>query len=329
MSLCATAAGLWYVRGADASSSVVANAPTNLPIVARPPAQQPQIGLPSDSHLDKTPPRRTVGLDLVRNGWTYNCMECHKLFPAKWHYDRPLNEHKGIRLEHGNNRFCLNCHHPANRNAFVDYDGGEIAQADVVVLCAKCHGTIYRDWQAGVHGRPNGFWNAQMGDKTKLRCIQCHDPHGSPTNLFAIRTQFYLGALPTRFHSMRLQNTTISFTLLNPSNLENLCISCHQDPANPGFPMTNHDGGEIHNGGNDYTNMNCTFCHYHDFDGDSTTKDGFMPALPMAVTIVAKNSPTPVTTPTPASTQAVTATFTPTPAETHTPAPTATATAAP
>jgi len=177
LALCAPAAGLWLVRGAAEVAPGTASVPTNLPIVARPPAAQPPVGLPGDSHLDKTPPRQTVGLDLVRNGWTYNCMECHKLFPAKWHYDRPLNEHRDIQLDHGNNRFCLNCHHPANRNAFVDYDGAEIAQADVVLLCAKCHGTTYRDWQAGVHGRPNGFWNAQLGGKTKLRCIQCHDPH--------------------------------------------------------------------------------------------------------------------------------------------------------
>jgi hypothetical protein len=149
-----------------------------LPVVPRSPAQQPSIGLPEDTHLDKTPPRATLGLDLVKSGWTYNCMECHKLFPARWHYDdRPFNEHKNIQLDHGNNRFCLNCHHPTNRNAFVDYDGAEIPQADVVKLCAKCHGTIYRDWQAGVHGRENGFWNASLGSKTKLKCIQCHDPH--------------------------------------------------------------------------------------------------------------------------------------------------------
>jgi hypothetical protein len=151
---------------------------TNLPVVARPTAAQPKVGLLTDTHLDKTPPRQTKGLDLVKMGWTYNCMECHKLFPARWHYDdRPFNEHKDVKLQHGVNRFCLNCHHPANRNAFVDYDGAEILQSDVVKLCAKCHGTIYRDWQAGVHGRQNGFWNAQLGEKTKLRCIQCHDPH--------------------------------------------------------------------------------------------------------------------------------------------------------
>ncbi|HEY9172149.1 MAG TPA: hypothetical protein VI136_07695 [Verrucomicrobiae bacterium] len=161
-----------------AASGAADSVPANLPVVARMAAQQPVVGLASDTHLDKTPPRATKGLDLVKSGWTYNCMECHKLFPARWHYDdRPFNEHKDIRLEHGNNRFCLNCHHPTNRNAFVDYDGAEIAQADVVMLCAKCHGTIYRDWQAGVHGRENGFWKTDAGEKTKLRCIQCHDPH--------------------------------------------------------------------------------------------------------------------------------------------------------
>ena len=169
--------GLLWAQGRSAEPAGTAPAPTNLPTVARPPAAQPAPGLPSDTHLDKTPPRQTVGLDLVKNGWTYNCMECHKLFAAKWHYDRPMAEHRNIKFEHGNNRFCLNCHHATNRNAFVDYDGGEIAQAEVVLLCAKCHGTLYRDWQAGVHGRVNGYWDAALGPKTKLRCIQCHDPH--------------------------------------------------------------------------------------------------------------------------------------------------------
>jgi hypothetical protein len=177
----------WCLLGAGATSEPPAPAPTeptsipllpaNLPVVPRPPTSQPQVGLPSDTHLDKTPPRKTKGLDLVRSGWTYNCMACHTLFAGRWHYDRPMAEHQDVHLDHGNNRYCLNCHHPKNRNAFVDYDGSEIAQADVVQLCGKCHGTTYRDWQAGVHGRSNGYWNSQSGTKTKLRCIQCHDPH--------------------------------------------------------------------------------------------------------------------------------------------------------
>lgn len=148
-----------------------------LPVVAKPPTDQPAVGLAADTHLDKTPVRKTKGLDLIKMGWTYNCMECHKLLPARWSYDRPMAEHQDVHLEHGNNRFCLNCHHATNRNVFADYDGSEIAQSDVVLLCAKCHGTTYRDWKAGVHGRSNGFWKADLGNKTKLRCIQCHDPH--------------------------------------------------------------------------------------------------------------------------------------------------------
>lgn len=188
MAACVAAGMLLHARGAGDREATKesaagqafntnASTPPPLPVVARPPAEQPAVGLPADTHLDKTPPRATRGLDLVRMGWTYNCMECHKLIPARWHYDRPLNEHKDIRLEHGNNRFCLNCHHSTNRNAFADYDGAEIAEGNVVQLCAKCHGPIHRDWQAGVHGRQNGFWDANLGDKTRLRCIQCHDPH--------------------------------------------------------------------------------------------------------------------------------------------------------
>src|SRR5215471_18479753 len=48
--------------------------PLQLPVVARPQPQQPAIGLPDDAYLDKTPPRATKGLDLVKSGWTYNCM---------------------------------------------------------------------------------------------------------------------------------------------------------------------------------------------------------------------------------------------------------------
>lgn len=147
------------------------------PMPPRPPAAQPSVGLATDRHLDKSPPRRTRGLDLVKLDWTYNCMDCHRLIRSRWHYDRPMNEHKEVTLSHGNNRFCLNCHHPKNRNAFVDDDGSEIAEANVAELCGRCHGPTYRDWKAGVHGRRNGHWNTDRGIQTQLRCIQCHDPH--------------------------------------------------------------------------------------------------------------------------------------------------------
>ncbi len=147
-----------------------------LPDVERPRPAQPPIGVKEDKHLDKKPVRETKGLDLTRMGWSYNCMECHKLFPAQWTHSQYV-EHKNIQLNHGKNRFCLNCHHSVERNTFVDYDGSVIPEAHVVDLCAKCHGPAHRDWQAGVHGRRNGYWQKDKGTQTRLRCIQCHDPH--------------------------------------------------------------------------------------------------------------------------------------------------------
>jgi hypothetical protein len=131
----------------------------------------------ANHHLDTRPVRETVGLELQRFGWKYDCMECHQLLKARWHHAGPLVEHRGLKLEHGANRFCLNCHHPTNRNAFVDYDGSEIAEQDVVLLCAKCHGPTYRDWKHGIHGRQTGSWKVPIAERSRLRCIQCHDPH--------------------------------------------------------------------------------------------------------------------------------------------------------
>ncbi len=32
---------------------------------------------------DTTPPRDTVGVRWVKTGWSYNCMECHRLLTAR------------------------------------------------------------------------------------------------------------------------------------------------------------------------------------------------------------------------------------------------------
>jgi hypothetical protein len=145
--------------------------------ISPPPPESGAVFVAGHVRLDTAPPRQPARLGLVRNGWRYDCMECHALRSSKWHYGRLLNEHQGVELDHGNNRFCLNCHHPTNRNAYVDYDGTEIPQEDTLQLCGKCHGTTFRDWQAGVHGRQNGYWDPAAGEKTRLRCVQCHAPH--------------------------------------------------------------------------------------------------------------------------------------------------------
>lgn len=113
-------------------------------------------------------------------GFEYQCMDCHRIIPSPSETLRPLTQHTEITLSHGLNTRCFNCHHPKNRNAFVDDFGQEIAWNQPQLLCAKCHGPVYRDWQAGSHGRINGYWDRSRGPQTKRRCIECHDPHAPP-----------------------------------------------------------------------------------------------------------------------------------------------------
>ena len=60
------------------------------------------------------------------------------------------------------------------------FSGGEIPWDQPQLLCAKCHGPVYRDWQHGSHGRTNGYWDASRGKQTRRKCIECHDPHRPP-----------------------------------------------------------------------------------------------------------------------------------------------------
>jgi len=113
-------------------------------------------------------------------GFTYQCMDCHRIIPSPAETFRKLTQHTEIQLNHGINTRCFNCHHPTNRNTFVDDFGQEIAWNQPQLLCAKCHGPVYRDWQAGSHGRINGYWDKTKGAQTKRRCIECHDPHHPP-----------------------------------------------------------------------------------------------------------------------------------------------------
>ena len=112
-----------------------------------------------------------------RGKFEYACTECHKDFGSKLTSKNPKGEHSDLVLDHGHNTLCLNCHHKDNRNVYVDYDGSEIAEGDTTLLCRKCHGPTYREWQVGIHGRQNGYWDSSKGPRKKLQCIQCHDPH--------------------------------------------------------------------------------------------------------------------------------------------------------
>lgn len=113
--------------------------------------------------------------------YSYRCSDCHAIItPRAGETYRTATQHREIRLEHGINTSCFNCHHPSNRDVFVGDDGVEIPWGQSSRLCAKCHGPVFRDWQHGAHGRTNGYWDTSRGVQTRRGCIECHDPHRPP-----------------------------------------------------------------------------------------------------------------------------------------------------
>jgi hypothetical protein len=138
------------------------------------PPSQPE----AEPAVDYSPIRGSVRpLRLRRTGFTYKCDECHRLFQSPSDRRDLVAEHMDVHLNHGRNDYCLNCHHPTNRNAYVTHNGEEIPSDRIPELCAKCHGLVYRDWENGAHGRKSGFWNLSEGEERTLLCVQCHDPH--------------------------------------------------------------------------------------------------------------------------------------------------------
>jgi len=130
---------------------------------------------------DPTPVRQPKGVPAYSvAGFTYGCNDCHAIIPSPAETDRTLVQHTEIRLRHGLNTRCFNCHHRTDREAWVDDFGEPIPWADPPRLCGKCHGPVYRDWQAGSHGRTNGSWDPARGTQTRRKCIECHDPHTPP-----------------------------------------------------------------------------------------------------------------------------------------------------
>ncbi len=125
-------------------------------------------------------PRRTILTDppkIQMGSFTRTCMSCHRMFPPRADTPKRFLQHSHVTLNHGINDRCRNCHWETDRNRLVLRGGEVIGYNDVVQLCAKCHGLIFRDWQRGAHGRTNGYWDSQRGEVRRLACTHCHDPH--------------------------------------------------------------------------------------------------------------------------------------------------------
>jgi len=105
----------------------------------------------------------------------FPCMDCHAGIPSNPER-RPLEGmHSDIVLHHDEeHRWCLDCHDASDRDHLRLASGTLIPFTESYQLCGQCHGTQYRDWRTGIHGKRTGYWN---GAKRYLLCVNCHNPH--------------------------------------------------------------------------------------------------------------------------------------------------------
>lgn len=105
----------------------------------------------------------------------FPCSECHRDLKTDFAPRELMMAHDEIRLTHGlGDRWCFVCHDAGPRDQLRLADGSRVDFTESHRLCGQCHGTIYRDWKAGIHGRRTGYWE---GPKRYLLCAHCHDPH--------------------------------------------------------------------------------------------------------------------------------------------------------
>jgi len=105
----------------------------------------------------------------------FPCTGCHAFMPANPERRELTSMHGDIVFEHdAENRWCLDCHDQQDRDQLRMASGSLIPFTESYKLCGQCHGTQYRDWRSGIHGKRTGYWN---GSKRYLLCVHCHNPH--------------------------------------------------------------------------------------------------------------------------------------------------------
>ncbi len=105
----------------------------------------------------------------------FPCSQCHAEMEPNPER-RPLEAmHTDIVLHHDEaNRWCLDCHDMKDRDHLRLASGALIPFTESYRLCGQCHGTQFRDWKTGIHGKRTGYWD---GPKRYLLCVNCHSPH--------------------------------------------------------------------------------------------------------------------------------------------------------
>jgi formate-dependent nitrite reductase cytochrome c552 subunit len=168
------AGGFWVVSQTNQEPSPTNHPELNANEVAAVELHPVSIRQPSG------PPRIDLGIkNADGEPITAACSTCHttrepnRLSSAS----DSLNEfHGGSNFAHGNLN-CLACHNPDDYDSLRLADGSRLEFTDVMTLCSQCHGTQRRDYDHGVHGGMNGYWDLTKGPRTRNNCVDCHDPH--------------------------------------------------------------------------------------------------------------------------------------------------------
>lgn len=107
----------------------------------------------------------------------FPCSDCHSDMESNPKRRDLEDEHSEISriFNHASEqRWCLDCHNPDDRDMLRLANGDLVSFEESYNLCGQCHGTIFRDWKAGIHGKRTGEWN---GRKQYRLCVHCHNPH--------------------------------------------------------------------------------------------------------------------------------------------------------
>lgn len=107
------------------------------------------------------------------------CSTCHTTTKPNFqtHSSAQLVQfHQGLNYVHGN-LTCLSCHNDQDYNSLHLANRQRVEFADVMQLCAQCHGHQWESYQHGAHGGMNGHWDLTRGERTRNICTNCHDPH--------------------------------------------------------------------------------------------------------------------------------------------------------
>lgn len=107
------------------------------------------------------------------------CITCHRrvsVKPEQAGVERGTRFHAGIRLAHGG-LTCRSCHQLPDLEGFALADGRPVAYPAAMRLCGQCHAQRLNEYERGVHGGMNGYWDLSRGPRTRNHCLDCHNAH--------------------------------------------------------------------------------------------------------------------------------------------------------